>query len=85
MFRADFLPFTSKIVEHSRYLPRSEHEMDHVPANLQLSKTVNRFQSHILRLGPVDFHPSNQISILQCKNRQPFSEFTIKMIMSKRW
>ena len=21
MFRADFLPFTSKIVEHSRYLP----------------------------------------------------------------
>jgi len=23
MFRADFLPFTSKIVEHSRYLPAS--------------------------------------------------------------
>jgi len=24
MFRADFLPFTSKIVEHSRYLPGDE-------------------------------------------------------------
>src|SRR5712691_12921343 len=55
---------------------RSEHEIDHVPANLQLSKTVNRFQSHILRLGLVDFHPSNHISTLRCKNRQPFSEFT---------
>src|SRR5258708_29503421 len=25
MFRADFLPFTSKIVEHSRYLPLPGH------------------------------------------------------------
>ncbi len=41
--------------------------------------TVNRFQSHILRLGPVDFHPLNQISTLRCKNRQPFSEFTMRV------
>jgi hypothetical protein len=25
MFRADFLPFTSKIVEHSRYLPAGSY------------------------------------------------------------
>ncbi len=32
MFRADFLPFTSKIVEHSRYLPRPARSDEHSTA-----------------------------------------------------
>jgi hypothetical protein len=31
MFRADFLPFTSKIVEHSRYLPAVTAQVKHQP------------------------------------------------------
>jgi [ribosomal protein S5]-alanine N-acetyltransferase len=43
MFRADFLPFTSKIVEHSRYLPLG-YELDpHFWGSGYATEAANRF------------------------------------------